>query len=153
VTRRDWLLLFIAYEGAPSGLDPVRLQKGMFLFAQEADVPEGEKYAFRAYNYGPMSRDIYDDLDQLVAAGVVEEVPVEGQSWSRYRPTAGGVRRGEELLGEAKNLRADAAQQLYDTKHSVASMTFNALLEDVYERYPEYATESLFRPRAWTHEP
>jgi hypothetical protein len=25
--RRDWLLLFAAYEGAPDGLDPIRFQK------------------------------------------------------------------------------------------------------------------------------
>lgn len=80
-------MLFIAFEGAPRGLDPVRLQKGMFLFAQETDVPARQKYEFRAYNYGPMSPDIYSDIDKLVASGLVEPVAVEGQSWSRYRPT------------------------------------------------------------------
>jgi hypothetical protein len=34
--RRDWLLLFAAYEGAPDGLDPIRFQKGLFLFAKRA---------------------------------------------------------------------------------------------------------------------
>jgi uncharacterized protein YwgA len=148
VTPRDWLLLFLAFEGAPRGLDPVRLQKGMFLFAQEADVPAGQKYDFRPYNYGPMSTDIYSDLDELVARGLVERVPVEGQSWSRYKPTETGVRLGSELLDNAKAKHDDAAHHLYETKRSVAAMTFNALLEDVYDRYPKYASESLFRPRA-----
>ncbi len=56
------------------------------------------------------------------------------------------VHHGRELLGEAKAEHGESARHLYETKHSVASMTFNSLLEDVYERYPEYATESLFRP-------
>ena len=146
MTRRDWLLLFVAFEGAPRGLDPVRLQKGMFLFSQETDVPARQKYTFVAYNYGPMSSDIYGDIDELVANGLVEPVPVEGQSWMRYKPTKAGVERGGELLTDAKTKHADAARHMFETKQSVASMTFNALLEDVYERYPEFATESLFRP-------
>jgi uncharacterized protein YwgA len=141
-------MLFIAFEGAPRGLDPVRLQKGLFIFAAETDVPAAEKYEFRPYNYGPMSRDIYGDVDQLVAEGLVERVPVEGQSWSRYRPTRRGVERGSELLADAKARHLDAARKLYDTKGTVASMTFDALLEDVYDRYPDYATQSVFRRRA-----
>ena len=88
MTRQDWLALFLAFEGAPDGLDPVRIQKGMFLFAMEAGVPEGQTYGFRPYNYGPMSRGIYDDLDRLVSEGTIEATPVEGQSWSRYVVTA-----------------------------------------------------------------
>jgi hypothetical protein len=38
--QRDWLLLFAAYEGAPDGLDPIRFQKGLFLFAKRAHAPE-----------------------------------------------------------------------------------------------------------------
>jgi uncharacterized protein YwgA len=149
VTQRDWLMLFISYEGAPRGLDPVRLQKGMFLFRQETDdVPGWQKYEFRPYNYGPMSRDIYADLDSLVAEGLVESVPVEGQSWSRYKATPRGVKRGHQLLVDAKREHHDAAHHLYVTKQAVAGMTFDSLLEDVYERYPEYATNSVFRKRS-----
>jgi uncharacterized protein YwgA len=141
-------MLLIAYEGAPRGLDPVRLQKGMFLFSQEADAPSIEKYEFRPYNYGPMSRTVYDDLDVLVAAGLVERTPVEGQSWSRVRPTEAGIERGRQLVDQAMRARPDAARFLFKTKQFVASQTFEALLENVYERYPDYATKSIFRRRA-----
>jgi uncharacterized protein YwgA len=148
MTRRDWLMLFISFEGAPRGLDPVRLQKGMFLFGQEvAEVPSDQKYAFRPYNYGPMSKAIYDDLDGLVADGLVETVPMEGQSWLRYRPTEHGVERGMQLLEAADPQARFAVQQLYDTKRAVAGMSFDALLEDGYERYPAFATNSVFRRR------
>jgi uncharacterized protein YwgA len=140
-------MLFISFEGAPRGLDPVRLQKGMFLFRQEVEgVPVTQKYSFRPYNYGPMSKAIYDDLDRLVADGLVEAVTVEGQSWSRYRPTGRGIERGMQLLENSHEHLA--IQHLYDTKRSVGEMSFDALLEDVYERYPEYATKSVFKRRS-----
>src|SRR5262249_684064 len=96
---RDRLLLFIALHAPPRGLDPVRLQKGMFLDAEEGDAGETEKYAFVPYNYGPMSAQIYTDLGDLVSEGFVEAKPVEGQSWSRYMATDKGLEQGRELLG------------------------------------------------------
>jgi uncharacterized protein YwgA len=140
--------LFIAFEGAPEGLDPVRLQKGMFLFEREADVPATQKYDFRPYNYGPMSKQIYDDLDALVAGGLVEQVPVSGQSWTLYRATPAGVARGGEILRDAGAAYPAAVQQLFDMKSSVASVSFEELLTDVYDRYPDMATKSVFRRRS-----
>jgi uncharacterized protein YwgA len=147
VTRRDWLELFIAFEGAPEGLDPVRLQKGMFLFERETSVPGAQKYDFRPYNYGPMSKQIYDDLDALVAGGLVEQIPVRGQSWTLYRATPAGISRGSEILEQASTLYPAAVQQLFETKASVASVSFEELLTDVYDRYPAMATKSVFRRR------
>lgn len=140
---RDRLLLFIALDGAPRGLDPVRLQKGLFLDAQESDADESEKYSFIPYNYGPMSAQIYTDLEDLVAAGLIEAVPVKGRSWSRYVPTEKGLEEGRELLGREPS---DAvAQHLYRIKKDVASKAFKDLLEDVYDKYPEFAANSVFR--------
>lgn len=140
---RDRLLLFVALDGAPRGLDPVRLQKGMFLDAQESGAGPGEKYTFVPYNYGPMSAQIYSDLERLVAEDLVVEKPVEGQSWSRYVPTEKGLEAGRELL--AQEASGGVAKDLHRIKKEVASKTFKALLEDVYERYPNYASKSVFR--------
>lgn len=140
---RDRLLLLVALDGAPRGLDPVRLQKGMFLDAQESGVGREEKYTFVPYNYGPMSAQIYSDLDELKAEGLVEEVPVQGQSWSRYIATEKGLEVGQKLLDKGSS--GEVGQQLYRIKKEVASKTFKALLEDVYERYPAYASKSVFR--------
>lgn len=140
---RDRLLLFVALNGAPQGLDPVRLQKGMFLDAQENGTRADEKYAFIPYNYGPMSAQIYSDLEQLVSEGLVAEKPVEGQSWSRYAPTEKGLKAGRKLLNREGS--GAVAKDLHRIKKEVASKTFKALLEDVYERYPAYASKSVFR--------
>src|SRR3954453_18136430 len=133
---RDRLLLFVALDGAPRGLDPVRLQKGMFLDAQGSSAGADEKYTFVPYNYGPMSAQIYSDLERLVADGLVAENPVEGQSWSRYVPTEKGLEAGRKLL--AQEASDGVAKDLHRIKKEVASKTFKALLEDVYERSPAY---------------
>lgn len=145
VKARDRLLLFIALDGAPSGLDPVRLQKGMFLFSQEAARSKDEQYDFIPYNFGPMSIQIYRDLDDLVSEGLVEAVPVQGQSWSRYVATPAGLEQGRELL--AKKETVTAARQLHGIKQDVAGKTFSEVLEDVYDRYPDFATKSVFQRR------
>jgi uncharacterized protein YwgA len=144
--RRDWLLLFAAYEGAPDGLDPIRFQKGLFLFARRARLPAREKYTFKPYDYGPMSPGIYKDLDTFVDQGLLELVSVPGKSWSRYRPSKTTFREGQRLLQQAEKEQAlDAARELFQIKQDVASVGFGELLERVYAEYPEFAVNSIFR--------
>jgi hypothetical protein len=47
----------------------------MFLFAQDADAPEPEKYRVRPYNYGPMSRQAYDDPTVVPSAPPTDPQP------------------------------------------------------------------------------
>jgi hypothetical protein len=144
--RRDWLLLFAAYEGAPDGLDPIRFQKGLFLFARRARVPERSKYQFKPYDYGPMSAGIYADLDRLVGEGLLERTPVAGKRWSRYKPSKVTFREGQRVLRQAEDENlSDAARELFEIKQRVSSVGFNELLELVYAEHPEYAVKSIFR--------
>jgi uncharacterized protein len=143
VKPRDRLLLFIALDGAPNGLDPIRLQKGMFLFAMEDESRSGEVYEFVPYHYGPMSAQIYRDLEHLVERGLVEAAPVRGQSWARYSATEDGLRAAQELLNQEPSQAA--ARRLHAIKVDVASHTYRQVLEDVYDRFPEFASKSVFR--------
>ncbi len=143
--RSDWLLLLLAFKGAPDGLDPVRIQKGMFLFSEEAGVPERQRYRFTAYNYGPMSASIYGDVDELVLLGLAERVDVPGQRWKRVRATKKGIAKARKVMRSAGEENADAVQSLYATKQLIAGQTFGELLKYVYDRYPEYAVNSVFR--------
>jgi hypothetical protein len=143
---RDWLLLFAACAGAEDGLDPVRIQEGMFLFAQRAQAPAGSKYAFEAHLYGPMSHGVYDDLDCLVAEGLLERRPVTGKRWSRYRASRKGLGEGERILrGLRREGLTDAAGELLAIKEEVANATFGELLASIHGRYPEFAVNSVFR--------
>jgi len=149
MTRRDWLLLFAAYEGAPDGLDPIRFQKGLFLFAQRAHVPALSKYTFKPYGYGPMSPGIYRDLDRLVEDGLLERVPVHGKRWSRYKPSKITFLEGQRILKQAEDEKLlGAARELFQIKQDVSSLRFNELLERVYAEHPEFAVNSIFRRSA-----
>lgn len=143
MTKRDWLLMFFALKGSPNGVDPVRIQKGMFLFAMESGLEGDDVYTFRPYNYGPMSSDIYSDLDSLQTDGLVAGERVAGASWRRYRATEKGLERAVSL----RDVDADRGLvlQLFQIKQDVMSKTFNSLLTDVYDRYPAYATRSVFQ--------
>jgi len=140
---RDRLLLFIAFDGAAQGLDPIRLQKGMFLFAMDEASSSDEVYDFVPYDYGPMSAQIYRDLEFLSEGGLIEAAPVEGQTWSRYSATEAGLIAARDLL--AQEPAQTMAQRLYEIKVDVSSRTYQQVLEDVYDRYPEFASKSVFR--------
>jgi uncharacterized protein YwgA len=146
VKRRDWLLLYAAYEGAPDGLDPIRFQKGLFLFSQRAQVPTRSKYTFKPYDYGPMSTGIYSDLDRLVDDGLLERVPVRGKRWARYKPSKVTFLEGQRILKQAEDEKLlDAARELFRIKQEVSGLRFNELLERVYTEHPEFAVNSIFR--------
>lgn len=145
VNRRSWLLLLIAAPPEGPGLDPVRLQKGAFLLAREAGLDPDEAYNFVPYNYGPMSRDVYSDVDRLVAEGLVQREPVSGYSWERHRATAAGREAAHRLLARAE-ISSPAIEELRRIKLRVTRATFATLLADIYKRYPAYAARSAFRP-------
>ena len=133
--RKDWLLMLLEEE-----LDPIRIQKGMFLFAMESGSPSNEVYEFVPYNWGPCCFDIYDDLENLHSDGLIERRPVPGKGWFKYQITPAGVSLVKEF-----NLRKDSQNYLNEVKGIIKHPSFNDLLRKVYAEYPEYATESLFR--------
>jgi uncharacterized protein YwgA len=145
VNRQDWLLLAIAVDA--DGLDPIRVQKAMFLFAQEAGVSAAERYSFVAYNYGPMSRGVYRDVEALVRRGLLERRPVEGQRWSSLQATDAGHARARERLEATMAREPAAAARLREIVRTVQALDFAGLLDIVYARYPEYAKRSVFRRR------
>ena len=145
MTRRDWLLVLCAYEGAPAGLDPVRLQKGMFLFARSGSVPVREQYRFEPYDYGPMSSAIYHDLDSLVTEGLLARRAVPGKQWSRYGATERGLDQAQERLRELDPDHKVAARRLHEIKQRVSNVSFNELLDGVYREHPDMAVNSVFR--------
>lgn len=138
------MILLLGFK-TPSGalkLDPVRIQKGMFLLAQEGEMDESEKYEFEPLHYGPYSRELRRELGSLVAEGLVDKEPVPGYTWSRYQLTTAGFGRGRELLDNAPRTEL---KRLFGIKSEITSVSFRELLDDVYTRYPEFAERSIFQ--------
>ena len=142
----DWLLLLIAARPVRDGLDPIRLQKGMFLLAREGGIRPRERYWFVPYNYGPMSPALYRDLERLEEAGLVERALVLHESWRRLTPTRAGLDRARALRRRARRQSPDAVAELARVKRTIVDMTFADLIADVYRRYPYFARRSVFPP-------
>lgn len=136
--------MLLALRDAAFALDPVRLQKGMFLLAQEGGLPAGERYEFRPYDYGPFSSEIYSDLDELVAAGLVEGEEAPGYTWHRYRATPQGVEVAGALAQAMRPEDQRTLEFLHDLKRDVLSQGFRELLHHVYSRHPGFASRSIF---------
>jgi hypothetical protein len=146
VSPSDWLLLLIAARPSRAGLDPIRLQKGMFLLAREAGIAPRERYWFVPYNYGPMSPALYRDLERMESEGLIERNLVLDESWRRLTPTEAGTRRARTLRRRARRASPQAVSELSRIKKAIVSMTFSELIADVYRRYPYFAQRSVFPP-------
>lgn len=144
MTRADWLLLFVTANPVRP-LEPVRLQKGLFLLAMSGALPEGERYAFEPYSYGPMSRDLYRDARLLSRDGLLTERCVPGHTWTTSAATAEGRRRAMRLRDQAAADRPEALAALRRIRDLVDTLGFAELLSHVYERHPAYAARSVFR--------
>lgn len=143
---RDWLLIFLALpteEGdTPPKTDPIRIQKGLFLLAMEGDIPEAERYDFVPYNFGACSFDIYGDLDLLVREGVLERIQAAWDSWPTYRPTSAGFKQAREAMQAAD---AKTIGRLRGTKARLSKQGFAGMLREIYQKYPDYAVNSLLK--------
>lgn len=143
--RCDWLLLLLdrAVLGAegPDELDPVRIQKSMFLLSQRGPARAREFYTFRAYDWGPFSSAIYTDLASLTQRGYLDEIQAPGRTWSTYHVTA----RGHQLATQKAALAGEAAiGWLKQAREFVTTRSFAQLLRDIYDLYPDYAVNSRF---------
>ena len=140
--KKDIVLLVIE-SASDEGLSPLQLQKSLFIIGQSqlAGLPSNF-YAFRPYNYGPFCEEIYQDTDVLVEEGMVFNVPVAGQSWSKYAITPKGQTKSKEIK---KENNIGLVTYINDTVQWVSSLPFNELLRAIYAKYPEYSVNSVFK--------
>jgi hypothetical protein len=141
--RSDWLLLLLDRQAlgasGPDELDPVRIQKGMFLLSERG--PARGLYGFRAYDWGPFSSAIYDDLASLTREGYLTEEQVPGRTWSMYRVTGRGH---ERALAAAGQVGMTTAAWLRQAREFLTTRSFAQLLREIYALYPQYAINSRF---------
>lgn len=141
--RSDWLLLLLDKDAlgaqGPQELDPVRIQKGMFLLSERG--PARGLYGFRAYDWGPFSSAIYADLDTLTRHGYLSEERVLGRSWSTYKIT---IRGHEQAAAMASQLDGQAIAWLRQAREFLTTRSFAQLLREIYDLYPDYAVNSRF---------
>lgn len=138
--RTSWVVLFLGLPGGRYESDQIRIMKGLFLWSQEGPESSRHLFAFRPYDFGPFDTSIYQDLDSLVATGIVSIEEIAGSSRRLFRLTPSGVRQFDLLKTEALT---GEIEQLQDIKLRVTSMGFADLLKHVYAKYPEFAVNSV----------
>lgn len=175
----DYLLLLLYINGKEPIKGSVRLTKMMFLFNEQI-VPvlkrnglESEKLPeFIAYNYGPFSKDLYEQVDLFTGIGFMQvrdlneneemsgvdnivekefvdecyEDDEETKSENSYREYCitdiGSGFVESELLGKLTSSQLGLLRQY---KKKITEMTMKQLLHYVYTRYPQYAEKSLIK--------
>jgi DNA-binding PadR family transcriptional regulator len=117
-----------------------RFQKLVFLAQEEQDGRD--PYTFRARDYGPFSKELYADLDRLVAKGFLscEEVTTEfGNTKKVYELNDKGRRAVEN--SDTADFPVDPAE-LEEVGQQYGDRDFWDLLEYVYESYPRTTRNS-----------
>jgi len=140
--RQETLLVFLG--SGEKGLDPIRVQKGLFILTEETPedwLPSEARYRFEPYRYGPYSAEIYYDLDKLEGLGYVTARRVLGQSWNYYSLTLEGQKLARSM---AERMDKRAVEYVRRLRDFVGELSFRKLLTTVYEHYPAYAVNSVF---------
>jgi uncharacterized protein YwgA len=142
--RQKTLLVFLGADGGEK-LDPIRVQKGLFILAEETPpdwLPSEARYRFEPYHYGPYSSALYSDLDELVHRGYVETTQVLGRSWDYYSLNSEGARIYQEV---SEAMDPKAVEYSRKVREFIGKLSFRKLLTTVYEQYPDYAVNSVFK--------
>ena len=141
--KRDWVLLALALaNGSP--LSPVQIQKTIFLFGKllsKEALPESF-YEFSADNYGPFCGEIYDDVRQLAAEGLVSIGKPSYGNYFLYAATQEGIKQG---MAFAKTLPSSVVDHARRIVVWVQAQTFRSLVAAIYQAYPEYRANSIFK--------
>ena len=141
MNKENWNLLAISL-GGDEGLTPAQLQKVLFLMGKAYPKTLNEFYNFKPYNYGPFDKQIYLDAEALASEGLIETISKNGNTWPYYCISEKGLEFAKAL--------ADSEDQRpisYLTKivKWAQSLTFGQLISSIYEKYPEYKVNSVFR--------
>ncbi len=123
-------------------VDPVRVMKGIFLINQESPrhwLPAEARYKFEPYLCGPFAVGVYHDLERLTDLGYALMNLGAERSW---RITPAGRELAKSALGD---LPPGLQTYIQEVRGFVSSVSFRELLNAVYDKYPKFATRSVFR--------
>lgn len=178
--RKDILLLFLYSPGKTNNInEPIsgrtRLVKSLFLFKEEAikhfksniEIDKNSFYNFFAWNFGPFSTEIYDDLNFFILNGFIKHNPIESddmqeasaemENWmeisgltleendysdytdEEFKLTEKGV----EFTAPMYNILTENQKQyLKQFKNKMITTPLIAINRYVYNNYPDFTVKS-----------
>jgi len=164
----DLVLLLLAASGkGESGAGRLngitRLEKLLYLAEQETDLSSKveDRFQFRAYDYGPYSKAVYEAVDLLEEAGLLNEERAyagqpldEMEEWTAGVEEREGVERRFSLTDKGKvvadflgKANPDASSALREIKLKYGGMPLRSLIRYVYSTYPASAEASKIRDK------
>ncbi|WP_449407577.1 hypothetical protein [Microbacterium maritypicum] len=142
-----------------------RLEKLVFLLEQETDAANAmtETAEYRAHHYGPFSQKVYQALEVLRAAGLIQDsaqASATNEDQSEYARVAGNdaapapySTRDFRLTEDGRNyyralvaeLPLGVVESAEHLRKQFAGWPLRRLIRYVYERYDEFTTNSRIR--------
>lgn len=139
--KQQIILAALAAAGENATFSPVQVQKLFFLIDREASqLVDGPHFNFSAYDYGPFDRAVYDELDMLSFAGLVET-----QSSGRYRKYVLTPKGYEAGVTKLQDMPPKASSFITRAAKWVRELSFQQLVAAIYNRYPDMKVNSIFR--------
>ena len=152
----------LARHGRIDGI--TRLEKLIFLVEHETDLRNllTEHADFEAYNFGPFSGKVYQAVDTLIAAGLLEDSaelassredsweaekvvgtqPADPYATRNFTLTARGRKYYEALIDE---LPPSTEKLLEEFKTRFGALPLRQLIRYVYKKYPDFTKNSLIK--------
>lgn len=179
INGSDYLLLLLYLNDKKPIYGAIRLEKMMFLFNMEIAPAlkkiglEADKLPeFIAYNYGPFSKDVYEqielfkgikfvqvvdlkakeefaEVDELEEMSFIDELTNKGyqlkSDGNYYKYTL--LKLGESYVKEhiLPGINQEQIALLEEFKRKITSLYPRQLLKYVYSKYPDYTTKSLIK--------
>lgn len=139
--RQDILLLIArGADGGQFPLDPIRIMKGCFLVAQLGKSDWKSLFQFEPYAYGPFDSSVYEARNTLASKGMLS---ISGNGrYPTYSLTPEGQARVAELH---QKIPAAEINWLTEIGKYITSKSFIGLLDEIYDKFPEYTTRSRLR--------
>lgn len=176
LTRGQMLMMLLAAPGVRGTEgEPIqgttRLQKLLFLMEHEAKLKptKGDDFDFTAWKFGPVSKELYDDLEKLENLGFLESEPVsepskteldeyglsfddlmgEEESQSRDSFEEKKYRLSEKGLDWVRTheLDTETFDRIRKIKEKYGALSLQDLLHYVYTKFPSMTTASEIKGR------
>ena len=175
----DYLLLLLYLDNKSPILGAIRLEKMMFLFnneiaprLKETGWDSDKLPEFIAYNFGPFSKDVYEQVELFKGIGflrvtnlMAKEELIEADDWeegpfSKELDYAGFQLNDEKRyykyqmldLGAdyvskkiCPELTAEQLAMLLQFKKKITSLSPKQILRYVYTKYPDFTSNSLIK--------
>ncbi len=172
MTRGQMLMMLLAAPGVRGTEgEPIqgttRLQKLLFLMEHEANLKptKGDDFDFTAWKFGPVSKELYDDLEKLENLGLLDSEPVSEPSKAELDEFGLSF---EDLMGEEETqssrdsfeekryrlsekglkwvrdheLHTTAFDKIRKIKEKYGALSLQDLLHYVYTKFPDMTTAS-----------